>query len=219
MEFWILGSDRSIILPLNPNQITAQTGSRMETVDVIDLGEIRLPRGKAPARLSWEGVFPGQARQGLPFVRGWRQPGELLDILQWWRDHNTRVRLIVTETPLNLDVYLESLEHTWSGGYGDCQYRIELVQARDLRIYTDAEWQAQAGGSAPMAAAPPRPAPPPPATYQVKPGDSLWAIAKRMLGDGSRWREIYEANADVIGPDPNIIQVGVSLRIPGSGTA
>jgi len=49
----------------------------------------------------------------------------------------------------------------------------------------------------------------------VRPGDSLWAIAKRELGDGSRWREIYEANRDVIGPDPNVIQVGMTLRIPG----
>lgn len=216
MEFYLVGQDgRSMILPLNPQEIVAQTGARTETISVIELGEIRLPRGVVPARLSWEGIFPGEARRNMPFIRNWRPPAELLDILQAWRNSSTRVRLLVTGTPLNLDVYLESLEHRWSGGYGDCRYQVEWVAARELRIYTDAEWQAAAGASGAVTAPPPRPAPPPPATYQVRPGDSLWAIAKRALGDGSRWREIYEANRDAIGPDPNVIQVGVVLRIPG----
>lgn len=216
MEFILTGQDgRSMVLPLNPQEIVAQTGARTETISVIQLGEIRLPRGVVPARLSWEGIFPGEARRNMPFVRNWRPPGELLDILQAWRNSGTRVRLLVTGTPLNLDVYLESLEHRWSGGYGDCRYQVEWVSARELRIYTDAEWQAAAGTSGAAPAPPPRPAPPPPATYQVRPGDSLWAIAKRTLGDGSRWREIYEANRASVGPDPNVLQVGAVLRIPG----
>lgn len=217
MEFHLVGQDgRTLILPLNPQEIVAQTGARVETISVIQLGEIRLPRGVVPARLSWEGIFPGEARRNMPFVRSWRPPGELLDILQAWRNNHTRVRLLVTETPISLDVYLESLEHRWSGGYGDCRYQVEWVAARELRIYTEAEWQARGAGASGTTTAPaPRPVPPPPATYQVKPGDSLWAIAKRALGDGSRWREIYEANRDVIGPDPNVIQVGMTLRIPG----
>lgn len=30
--------------------------------------------------------------------------------------------------------------------------------------------------------------------YMVQPGDSLWAIAERFLGDGSRWHDLYEYN-------------------------
>ncbi|MFN3429580.1 MAG: LysM peptidoglycan-binding domain-containing protein, partial [Candidatus Sericytochromatia bacterium] len=30
--------------------------------------------------------------------------------------------------------------------------------------------------------------------YQVAPGDSLYAIAKTLLGSGARWRELYAAN-------------------------
>jgi nucleoid-associated protein YgaU len=47
----------------------------------------------------------------------------------------------------------------------------------------------------------------------VKPGDTLWAIAKKTLGDGGRWREIYNNNTDVIGKDPNLIFPGQVLRI------
>ena len=41
-------------------------------------------------------------------------------------------------------------------------------------------------------------------TYTVKKGDSLWSISKQQLGSGARWREIYEANKDVI-KNPNRI--------------
>lgn len=55
------------------------------------------------------------------------------------------------------------------------------------------------------------------AAYTVQPGDSLSAIAERELGDGSRWREIYDLNRDVIGGDPGQIQIGMQLRLPGDG--
>lgn len=50
-------------------------------------------------------------------------------------------------------------------------------------------------------------------TYTVKSGDSLWAIAAEVLGDGSRWPEIFEANRDKI-KDANLIHPGQELTIP-----
>ena len=49
-------------------------------------------------------------------------------------------------------------------------------------------------------------------TYTVKSGDSLSKIGQHH---GIAWREIYEANKDVIGDDPDKIKPGQSLRIPG----
>ena len=53
------------------------------------------------------------------------------------------------------------------------------------------------------------------ATYKVKAGDNLSKIAKEQLGDASKWKEIYEANKDIIS-DPNSIYVGQELVIPGA---
>ncbi len=52
------------------------------------------------------------------------------------------------------------------------------------------------------------------AVYEVKSGDSLSKIAKELLGDASRWPEIYEANKAVIGDNPNLIKPGQKLNIP-----
>lgn len=50
--------------------------------------------------------------------------------------------------------------------------------------------------------------------YEVQAGDSLYAIAEKTLGDGNRWREIYEGNADQVGGDPGMIRPGQVLAIP-----
>ena len=49
-------------------------------------------------------------------------------------------------------------------------------------------------------------------TYKVVSGDSLWTIAKKTLGDGSKWKEIWELNKDVIS-NPNVIKAGMELVI------
>ena len=51
-------------------------------------------------------------------------------------------------------------------------------------------------------------------TYTVKPGDSLWAIAARELGDGRRWEELRRCN----GLSGNLIHPGQILRLPGRET-
>ncbi|HEY9765526.1 MAG TPA: LysM peptidoglycan-binding domain-containing protein, partial [Chroococcales cyanobacterium] len=50
-------------------------------------------------------------------------------------------------------------------------------------------------------------------SYTVQKGDTLSAIAKKTLGDGNRWREIYELNKATI-KDPNVIYPGMVLRLP-----
>jgi len=50
-----------------------------------------------------------------------------------------------------------------------------------------------------------------PKTHTVVSGDTLTGIAKQY-GKAS-WKEVYEANKDVIGDDPNKIRVGMELKI------
>lgn len=52
-------------------------------------------------------------------------------------------------------------------------------------------------------------------SYTVKPGDNLWDIAHKQLGDGLKWQEIYHLNQDILGGDPRMIQPGIELKIPG----
>ena len=49
--------------------------------------------------------------------------------------------------------------------------------------------------------------------YVVKKGDSLWKIAKAQLGDGNRWKYLYELNKDKI-KNPNKLKAGTRIVIP-----
>ena len=71
----------------------------------------------------------------------------------------------------------------------------------------------------------PRPAPvalEAPAPITVRAGDSLWSIAADRLGPeaaladiDAAWRELYAANQQAIGTDPDLIRPGLDLE-PGS---
>lgn len=91
-------------------------------------------------------------------------------------------------------------------------------------------------------AAPPGTATPPPSTAQpsgaadapaaaetatVRPGDSLWSLAAARLAGrptdaeiAAAWPRWYEANRDVVGPDPDLLLPGQVLTVPTTdGTA
>jgi nucleoid-associated protein YgaU len=65
-----------------------------------------------------------------------------------------------------------------------------------------------------IAQAKPTDAPSGSSEYTIQSGDNLWDIARKQLGDGSRWSEIYKLNADVIGQNPDLIQPGAMLKMP-----
>jgi cell wall-associated NlpC family hydrolase len=50
--------------------------------------------------------------------------------------------------------------------------------------------------------------------YIVEAGDTLSSIASKLLGDGNKWHDIYNANKGTIGPNPAKIKAGMKLVIP-----
>ena len=83
------------------------------------------------------------------------------------------------------------------------------------------------GATATASAATAAPAPraghpvPAPATYVVRAGDSLWAIAADHLGPGAsnadiaaEWPRWYRANRAAVGRNPSLLLVGTLLQVP-----
>jgi len=48
----------------------------------------------------------------------------------------------------------------------------------------------------------------------IQPGDSLWKLARRHLGSGSRWNELLASNPTI--SDPHHIQPGALLVVPAT---
>jgi hypothetical protein len=50
--------------------------------------------------------------------------------------------------------------------------------------------------------------------HTVQAGETLSHLSLKYYGTANRWREIYEANQDLIGQNPNMIYAGQELIIP-----
>lgn len=98
--------------------------------------------------------------------------------------------------------YIERLELELKEGSTDCGIRIALVEKLG-----ESEKGSPAKEKAEEEKAP--------FYHSVQRGDSLYSIAKKYYGEGSKWKLIYEANRERIGSDPNLIRDGESLLIPG----
>lgn len=116
--------------------------------------------------------------------------------LREWQENGTRLNLIVTDSWINLDVTISSFQPEIYGAYGNVKYSISFAQAKDLKIYTTNELKiaafvkktaprndnSQSSGSG----------------YTIVSGDTLWGIASKKLGSGTKWTQIYDANSSII---------------------
>lgn len=51
-------------------------------------------------------------------------------------------------------------------------------------------------------------------TYRVKSGDSFYVIARDVLGDSARWKELFELNRGAVHGDPTRLQAGQVITLP-----
>ncbi len=204
-------------LSMLPEKTRNKGYAKFQTYDIINVGEVKLPKGTELLSFSWSGILPGENRNGASFVksRHWRDPNVILKLWERWRKEGTKLRLMVTETSINHDVYLDSLTAEAKGGNGDYEYDISFIEAKRVAIYTVSELNikpstvtnANSASSRPPAAATAA------KTHTVVSGDTLWAIAQKHLGAGKRYMEIFNLNKDKL-KNPNLIYPGQVLTLP-----
>lgn len=188
--------------PMLPEKVETSLGNQFASYTVLGLGEVRVPSGTYLDKITWSGLFPGELRKQQPFVKEWQAP---LEIYKWLENvkakagTSKKLRLLVTETVINMDVYLDTLSGDYTGGQGDFSYNISFIQAKDLIVTSTATVSEETTDTSSSSSnTVERSEPPSDNTYTVVSGDSLWAIAQRYYGSGSRYGEIYAANQNTI---------------------
>lgn len=182
-----------IRIPWLPSEISVGYGDlRAASYEILDQGEVNIPAGNNLCRVSWSGIFPGESRKKMPFIRGsLSKPKTYVDKLESWKKSGKKLKLLVSGTNINMNVYLESFSARHYGGYGDISYEITFKQRRDIVIKTIKV-------AAKKKNKPKAPTVSNEVTYKIKSGDTLWGIASTHLNSGSRWSEIYNLNKTII---------------------
>lgn len=200
--------------PMLPEEITVECGTRFQSYDIMNIGEIKLPLGEELTRFSWNCKLPGKHRQSENYVMVQHEPIKIQEWLSYLRNSNIKCRLVVTDSPINHTVYLESYTMNYSGGYGDYECDISFIQAKELKVVTEELMSVQTT-KAIVPSEQQRPSKPIETQYTIKKGDCLWDIAQSKLGAGNRYMEIAELNGI---KNPNKIQAGQVLLLPEKQT-
>ncbi len=209
---------KQILLPVTPAEIETSVGNRNKVVYILNFGEMNLAKKAGLQEIRFTALLPGRQYSFVQVEGGFQEPEYFLNIFREYKAAAKPVQMILFRKMAdgrevfsgNMDVLLEDYTVTEKGGeQGDFWVEMcwkEWKAAKSIRYSV----KSQNGGNVLLEQGQARPTKTPAKTYQVKAGDCLWNIAKRELGDGTKYREIAEKNGI---NDPNKIYVGQIIKL------
>lgn len=120
----------SVQLPVNPEKLTITYKGNNKNVEIIQLGEISIPKKKKLGTIKFQSFFP--------YENWWTgvNTKRRFESVEFYKDFFTRImdeakpcRFVVTGTNFNTLVTVENFEYYNQGGdYEDCYYSLELKE-------------------------------------------------------------------------------------------
>lgn len=207
MDFCLLDeqSEQSLMFPVNPQNVTVSQGTKTLNFTPIKLGDVDIPRGRVPIQFTWESFLPG-AERTLPYTKNSLIPNAIINQLREWLNTNKKLRLVITETPWNIPVFISVFDTTHGDAAGDVHYTINLIEWREMLVTEKAVFSANT--IRPVNKSTPK-------SHTVVKGDTLWGIAKKYTNKGNRWPELWEINKNKSrSKNPNLIYPGEVFTLP-----
>lgn len=212
-----------IRIPVNPAEFTEKTKSGNKTYDLVNLGEINILKDIPLRDLSFKSILPDSPNYPWVVTKNqFEYPSFYLTKFREYKESKKPVRFIITrKSSSNTDIQTNMLvtieDYTaieTAGSLGQWEYSLNLKEYREysFKKLTVQNPSGSETNTPIVVTQADRPTDKPQnKTYIVKSGDTLWAIAKRELNDGSRYPEIAKLNNIA---NPNLIYVGQEITLP-----
>ena len=135
-----MGGD-TIEFPVNPKEYSISYPSDNKTYNVLDIGEIVVPRLPSLMEVSWESYFPGDSDDPLIYGHDWTDPEDYVEAIIDARDNQEICDLVISRYDArgskmfdtNISAVIDSFETTEKGGEaGDVYYKIKFKEYRDF---------------------------------------------------------------------------------------
>lgn len=210
-------------LPINPGSIEIGDGSNSKTYDVVGLGEINIIKSPKLTTFAFSSIFPAQP---YPFISAGvvLEPGEYVRMINEWKATKRPIRFVFAGASFDINEAVSIEDFPWkevAGSSGDIEFSLKLKKypfysAQRVNVSTRRN-SASATQIIEKASKPRQNDRQPPKTHTLAPGENLWSVAKKNLGDDSKWRDIQKLNRITDAQLKNL-PVGMVLQMPG-GTA
>ncbi len=191
-----------IRFPVAPSAITIRDGGRSETFKLMDGNEICVPSLSGLHVINLEVLLPAVDYGFALYNDGFLKPSVFIKAIKEIKDKGRAVRLVIerknyrdkklfnTSYTIVVDDYMFS--ESADNGL-DTIMQITLRQYKTMKIK---KINTEAFKSASVSR--PNESKPVYASHSVVKGDSLWALAYKYLGDGSRYKDLYDWNKAII---------------------
>ena len=207
-------------VPVNPKEIILAQNQTINVVEVMNGGEIPMPGHSQLQRIQFESFVPGlQDGNYKPDSVG---SSSFIDSLREAKTDNKQIRVIISglfgdsmrSGNVNQEYLIENFEIT-AKHIDDIYYSISLLEYRELkpRMIGQAQLSEIEEEEGRSETTPEQAEDSPARNHTVVRGDTLWGIARKYYGDGSKWKQIYEANSEEI-EDPHWIYPGEEFLVP-----
>lgn len=134
IRFFFSQGDQLVMLPVNPAQLQIKAASANKTTEVVNLGEINILRDRKLTDITIESFFPEDT--SAPFVlteNGIHEPKYYLDFFLQAQSNKQPLRLIITDTTVNILVSIESFAYGLVSGSNDYLFSMDLKEYRAYR--------------------------------------------------------------------------------------
>lgn len=195
----------SMLLPVAPAKLHVQTTNQNKTLNLINEGEINLLKQAGLTEVSFECMLPQLVYPFAMYKSGFQRAASYTEEFERLKQCKEPFQFIVTRTlprgemlfDTNLKVSLEDYKITEDAKNGfDLMVNVKLKQYKDFGTKT---CTVSSGEKPTLEVSSTRAAAKTTAkTHVVVKGDSLWAIAQKYYGDGSKYPNLYGDNKGTI---------------------
>ena len=196
MEIYLGTDDDKIRFPVVPSVIGVNRSNNIDTQSVLKLGEVPIFNGTSLKTIELTSFFPNQEYSFCDYT-GFMKPYEFSDKIQSWMYEGEPVRIIVTDTPINMQCLIQQFDTVEQDGTRDLYYTLSLLEYRPIEVpkINDNSNNINNNSTSNKTNRPTtQNNSSSQKSYKVVKGDSLYDIAQKHYGNGSLYTKIKEAN-------------------------